>query len=378
MKILFVSMPSLHVIRWIENLKDTDYELYWFDVLGKGKLDTIGSVNQITNWKKRKIPYIKGEFWLRKKFPNFYSKIQYFLEITPNEQLETIIKEIKPNIIHSFEMQSCSYPILKTMNKFPNLKWIYFCWGNDLFYYLKINFHKSKINKVLQRVNYLLTDCERDHQLAIKNGFVGKYLGVIPGGTGFNLEVLKKLKQPVSQRNIILIKGYQHKFGRAINVIKAIQQANINLSLYTIVIFGAHDEVIAYVANNNLPYQVYDRHGLSHQELLELMGKSLIYIGNNISDGMPNTLLEAIVMGAFPIQSNPGNVTSEIIQHKKNGLLIEDPDNVDVIQEQILFAINNPNIIYEASHINNTLAIQKLDYSFVQHKILNLYPNILN
>ena len=74
--------------------------------------------------------------------------------------------------------------------------------------------------------------------------------------------------------------------------------------------------VIDYIKNNNLPYVVYDRHGLSHSDILTIMGKSLLYIGNSISDGMPNTLLEAIVMGAFPIQSNPGKVTEEIIEHK--------------------------------------------------------------
>ena len=44
---------------------------------------------------------------------------------------------------------------------------------------------------------------------------------------------------------------------------------------------------------------------LPQDELMKLIGKSLIYIGNSISDGMPNTLLEAIVMGVFRIQSNP-------------------------------------------------------------------------
>ena len=69
MKILFVSMHSIHAIRWIENLKDTSHELYWFDVLGIGKLDTIERVKQFANWKHRKLPYIKGEYFLSKRFP---------------------------------------------------------------------------------------------------------------------------------------------------------------------------------------------------------------------------------------------------------------------------------------------------------------------
>ena len=52
------------------------------------------------------------------------------------------------------------------------------------------------------------------------------------------------------------------------------------------------------------------------------MSKSFVYIGNSISDGMPNTMLEAMTMGAFPIQSNPGGVTEEIVENEVNGLLL--------------------------------------------------------
>ncbi len=66
MKILFVSMPSLHVVRWIENLNMSVQQLYWFDVLGKGKIHTKISMEQITDWKKKKVPYIKGDFFLQR------------------------------------------------------------------------------------------------------------------------------------------------------------------------------------------------------------------------------------------------------------------------------------------------------------------------
>lgn len=372
MKLLLVSMPSIHVIRWIENLKNENITIYWFDVLGKGKLNVASNVSQITNWKKRKLPYIKGEHWLNKKAPNFYKKILPFIEVTPNEVLKKIILEIQPDVVHSFEMQSCSYPILKTMQDFPNIKWIYSCWGSDLFYYTKLPSHKNKINQVLNRINYLITDCKRDFELAKQNGFKGEFLGVIPGGTGFKLNELKN-KQDLNQRKLILVKGYEHKFGRALNVMKAMHQLNSQLQNYEIVVFGAHPTVIQYVKDNNLPFTLFNRHGIQHNDLLNLMGKSLIYIGNSISDGIPNTLLEAIVMGVFPIQSNPGNVTAEIIDNQVNGLLINNPNDIEEIKNQIIFAINNEQMIDNALTINQFFANQKLDYFENQQKIINLY-----
>ena len=373
MKILFISMPSIHVIRWIENLKDTNHELYWFDVLARGKLETLDSVIQFTDWKKRKIRVIKGEYFLSKKMPSLYEKLVPYLEVTSGETLEKIILEIQPDVIHSFEMQSCSYPILKAMEKHPKVKWLYSCWGNDLFYYRQFSSHLKKIQKVLRRVDYLHTDCHRDFEIAKDLGFFRKHVGVIPGGTGYKLEETNRYKLPLSERKIILVKGYEHILGRGLNVIKALDSISEEIQKYCVVVFGAHHKVKEYVMNNNLNFEVFGRHELSHQELMELMGKSLFYIGNSISDGMPNTLLEAIVMGTFPIQSNPGKVTEEIIENGINGFLINDAESIIEIKEVILKALTYDEIIQSANIKNTDIAIEKLEYSANKKKVIEMY-----
>lgn len=377
MKILFISMPSVHVIRWIENLKDTSYELYWFDVLGRGRLETLDSVHQFTAWKKRKLLYIKGEYFLGKRFPFFYETIQPFLEVTANEELEKIILQIQPDIVHSFEMQSCSYPILKTMQKYPSVKWLYSCWGSDLFYYQQFPNHLNRIKKVLKRINYLHTDCTRDLVLARQFGFSGTHVGVIPGGAGYNLNFLDEFKQPIYQRKIILVKGYEHQFGRGLNIVKALHLLQHEIQDYEVVVFGAHIKVIDYIESNHLNFKFFDRQVLSHQELMALMGKSLLYIGNSISDGMPNTLLEAIVMGAFPIQSNPGEVTEEMINHGVNGFLIENQESIDEISQLIKLAITNSMLIENGRKINEILAQERLNYEINKKKVRDVYKIIL-
>ena len=377
MKILFVSMPSVHVIRWIENLKDTSHELFWFDVLDRGRLDTLESVTQFVEWKKRKVQPIKGEYFLSKKYPTVFEKIQPLLEVTANEALEKIILEIQPDIVHSFEMQGCSYPILKTMQKYHNIKWLYSCWGSDLFYYQQFPLHLKKIKNVFKRVDFLHTDCQRDYTLAKELGFLGKHVGVIPGGTGYKLDEIEPYKLPFAERKIILVKGYEHFLGRGLNIVKALEAIKNKIENYDVVVFGAHPVVIEYIQSHQLGFKVFDRNGLSHQKILELMGKSLIYIGNSISDGMPNTLLEAIVMGVFPIQSNPGGVTEEIIKDGVNGLLINNPESILTIQNLILKSISNHYLLERAAHENAILAKDKLDYDQNSIKVISIYDTIL-
>jgi glycosyltransferase involved in cell wall biosynthesis len=362
----------------MENLKGTDHQFYWFDILGSGNLSAKLNLTQFVNWKKRKIPYIKGEYFLMRKVPFLYSKLQPYLEITANEELDRIIQEVQPDIVHSFEMQSCSYPILGTMKKYRDIKWIYSCWGSDLFYYKNFRRHNVMISQVLQRINYIHTDCFRDYYIAKQLGFSGKHLGVIPGGGGYDMSFFKKYSEPFINRNYIVVKGYHHKFGRALQLIKALHTIKKELNDFKVVIFGAHKIVVDYVAENNLSFLVHPKETISHDEILKFMGKGLIYLGNSVSDGMPNTLLEAMFMGAFPIQSNPGNATAEIIIDGENGFLIEDPYDEKTISRLILKAIENPEILQNAFTINQQLAKERLEYSVNQQKIVALYRQIEN
>jgi len=376
MKILFVSMQSIHDVRWIENLKDTEHELYWFDVMGRGTFKTSMKIKQFTDWKKRKIPYVKGEFFLKRKFPKFYQKIQPYLEVTANEELERIILEIQPNLVHSFEMHSCSYPILETMQKYSNLNWLYSCWGSDLYKYKEISHYLPKIKSMLSRIDFLHTDCVRDYEIAKELGFKGVHSGVLPGGGGFKLDLFQDYFLPFDTRKIILVKGYQHHVGRGLQIVKALEQLPNLFPQYQVVVFGAHGEVQQYVKLKKLPYKCYDRHGLSHEEIIRLMGSSIIYIGNSISDGMPNTLLEAIIMGAFPIQSNPGGVTAEIIKNNENGLLINNPESVKEIKELLEGLMEKPEVLEKALFYNQKKLKPLFEYNNIRQKIVTLYQKI--
>jgi glycosyltransferase involved in cell wall biosynthesis len=213
--------------------------------------------------------------------------------------------------------------------------------------------------------------------LAQQLGFSGKHVGVIPGGTGYRLEELESYKLPIEDRKIILVKGYEHHLGRGLNIVKALESIQNQIQGYKVVIFGSHPKLIDYIESNQLDFFFFDRHGLSHQDLMELMGKSLLYIGNSISDGMANTLLEAIVMGAFPIQSNPGGVTEEVIKDGINGFLIHNPESVIEIQQHIKEALKDRNRLINAQNINAAIARQQLDYSSNQDKVEELYENLI-
>ncbi|NJW54414.1 glycosyltransferase, partial [Salinimicrobium oceani] len=95
--------------------------------------------------------------------------------------------------------------------------------------------------------------------------------------------------------------------------------------------------------------------------------------GNSISDGIPNTLIEAFIMGAFPIQSNPGGVSEELIENGSNGLLIFEPEDVEHLKSLILKAIEGEIDFYKSALRNQKISLERFDYNINKRKINELY-----
>lgn len=370
MKILLVSMPSIHFTRWTSQLEDSGHEVHWFDILNGGYNKELSWLTQHVNWRHR-FGNFRGRVFLKKYLPKLHGLLEKNVEI----EFERILKAVQPDAVHSFVMYKCCVPIFPVMQRNKHIKWIYSAWGNDLFYYRNVPAYRKDILKVLPKIDYMFSDCERDITIAKELGFQREALGVFPGGGGYKINEYMEFVKPLSERYIILVKGYEQRFGRALNVIKALVNIKTDLTDYRIVIFGADEEFHRGYKSVEGTDFIEVRSTLKHQEVLKLMGASIVCIGNSISDGMPNTLLEAIIMGAFPIQSNPGNATAEIIENKANGLLIEDAENIEEIKKLILSAISNDSLIKNAFDINQELKYS-LGFELIKEQVLKAYDQI--
>ncbi|APG60106.1 glycosyltransferase [Christiangramia salexigens] len=383
MRILMVSMFSIHFFRWAEQLRDTGHQVYWIDVFDSNtSVKSIDFIEQTVGWRNRwDYP---GRYLLKSKVPALYNVINKINQRDLNSILEEKIKEIQPDIVHSFVLQSATFSILKTMKIFPEIKWVYSAWGNDLFYRKNFENDLNNIKTTLPEIDYMFADCSRDYLLAKDLGFNGKYLGTYPTGGGYNLAEYDKFNSDFEDRHGIIIKGYQGKLGRCNKVLEGLTMIKTELKDYKISVYGANKEVYEFAKKNGLLEwsNFIIKYNLSQAEVLKLMGDAKISIGNSISDGLPNTLLEAIIMNSFPIQSNPGGASSELIAHEENGLLIADPENPIEIGELLLKAINDPvfmkrAIIHNSEYIKpylerNNIKIQvQKQYRIIEKQLIN-------
>ena len=374
-----VSIPTLHFFRWANQLKNKGHDVFWFDISGMSNyVEKLNWLEQKINWKlKYQYP---GRVFIKKSYPKLYNVIQRYNENTTETIFEEYLQDIKPDVVHSFALYLSCTPIYEVMKKYEDVKWMYSSWGSDLFYFQNNQEYFDDIQKILPRVNYLFTDCKRDYHLAKKYGFKGRFLGVFPGGGGFDLEYTDQYNKPIENRKTILVKGFQGRSGRAITVLKAIEKLKKTIKDYEIIVFGASTEVVNYCNKGELKnwenVKILGR--INHEDVLQIMGKSLIYIGNSNSDGMPNTMLEAIIAGAFPIQSNPGGATAEIVEHGKNGFLIENYKNSGEIESLIVKALDNMELIQSAHMYNQTKIKPNLDRNKISKEVIIKYNSIIN
>ena len=367
-------MFSNHFFRWTEQLRDSGHEVHWIDVYDSNtEVKKIDFVNQINGW-RNKIKY-PGRYWIKKSSPKWNNFINRFNQRDLAQIFESKLLEIKPDVVHSFVMYSACAPILKVMEKHAQIKWIYSAWGNDLFFYQNENQKLHDMECILPKLDYMFADCTRDYEIAKSHGFKGRYLGTFPTGGGYEFELYDPWIKPFSQRKIILIKGYQHQFGRCNKILEAISMLKEQLADHEIIVFAASNTVLEYSKEKHLDtwknLKIYEQ--LSQYNVLKLMGKSQIYIGNSISDGMPNTLLEGIIMGAFPIQSNPGGATEEIIVDGLNGLLINNPEDAVEIKYLIQKAISDIGSLKIGIEYNFKNIKPKLEREAVKKQVLKKY-----
>lgn len=378
MKILMVAIPNHHFFQWVNQLEASGFEVYWFDITASGNaVDRINWVKQIRNWKlKIKFPF---RIAIKKNFPRLYHLIQKCNENNVAVAFQKVVDEIQPDVVHCFEMTLTGLPILNVMEKHSTIKLVYSSWGSDMFYFTEMNVKKESVTQFLNRVDFLITDCKRDYNIALKNGFKNTFLGVFPVNGGITIDTNEATE--FENRNNIIIKGYEDGVGKAIMVLEALKKVQKkDIEKYNIVVFSADAEVKKMLQNDaffqNLNVEIFERnHFLPNSKLLAIMQKSLLYIGNSISDGMPNTLLEAMGTGVFPIQSNPGNVTQEVIEHGKNGFIIDNPLDTDEIAQLITDALSNEKMRQEAYPHNIEFIEKNYNRKQLKSKIVDVYQH---
>ena len=374
-KILIVAMAdSIHTARWLEQFRDTEIKFMLFPSSPhrrvhpriKQMLKTDSGVNLTLSWGLRMFSL---PLWVIDRFVD--NRVRGLL-------LRRMLRREKPEIVHAMETQGAGYVMRRALRKsITRPRVMLTIWGSDLFWFQQFPRHKRKLKETLRIVDDLALECNRDVAIAHDLGYEGRVIPPFPITGGYDVKSLSEIASlvPPSKRKVILVKGHTRFVGRADLALEALEQVRDLLDGYQIVVYSADPKARRVSrklsTQHSLDISLHRRGSLAHDQVINLFSDARIYLGISLSDGLPNSLQEAMVCGAFPIQTNT-SCADEWIVDGKSGFIV-DPYNPALIVSALRKALENDALVDAASKINMDTAQQRLSVGFTSKLVHGFY-----
>jgi glycosyltransferase involved in cell wall biosynthesis len=279
------------------------------------------------------------------------------LQLSHPAHLAAAIRRLDPVLIHSMVVQFGGYLCFACKKylgeDFP--PWLLSNWGSDIYLFRKLPGHGELLREILASVDAYHAECERDVDIAHGMGFRGFTFPVMPatGGVDFHtFPSLDSFRRP-SERREILVKGYHGWSGRGLHVLAAVHLAADALRSYKMRIALAGPEVrqmTASVAEHNGLDIAVEPYLADHRDALLRLGNCRLVVGSGISDGISTTLLEAMSVGTFPIQSSC-SCGNEWVESSQTGMLVS-PSDIRGLAEALRRAATDDDLVDSAALVN--------------------------
>lgn len=325
--------------------------------------------------------------WLRKVLPvDMRTRLRRWVApFTLNQsaaRLRKAVDELKPDLVHAMRipyegMLAAEAQAIGTGYKPPLLISV---WGNDFTLHAgSIPWMARHTRFTLQQASALHTDCLRDLRLAGEWGLSQeKPAVVLPGGGGIRLEVFHPGQEPQGKREPLVInpRGYRvyvrnDTFFQAIpRVIEQIPKVH-----FLCPTMENEPQAQKWVADYDLGKVVELSPWQTPQGMAELFRRSQVVVSLTTHDGTPNTLLEGMACGCFPVAGDLESIR-EWIHHGQNGLLV-DAGDPQAAADAILVALSNAGLRQRAAESNQQMIRERAEHGQVMAQAQAFYHSLV-
>jgi glycosyltransferase involved in cell wall biosynthesis len=291
--------------------------------------------------------------------------------------------EIAPDLVHALRIPFEGMLAEATP---PGIPLVVSIWGNDLTLHARGSFLMAAwTRRTLRRAQGLLADAGRDLRLGKEGGFSGPSLEV-PGAGGIRLDEIRaalsapvQFPQPLPEGIPLIVNPRGSRPGSLRNDIffQAIPRvlAKIPQARFVCPPLAGDAEAERWVETLGIAGQTLLWPRLGQAQLWALLGRAQVYVSPSVHDGTPNSLLEAMACGCFPVV---GNIESmrEWITPGVNGLLVEATD-VQAVAEGLVAALSDPGLRRRAANENARLVAARAEYGRCMAQARAFYVQIV-
>ena len=303
------------------------------------------------------------------------------------QRVNTLIDRISPDIVHAMRIPFEGILAAKaTPARVPLLVSV---WGNDFTLWASRNpIIARQTRQVLQRADALHCDCRRDLDLATRTwGFdSSKRALVLPGAGGVQAAIFhqgepdsslrRELNIPDDAPVVLNPRGFRG-YVRNDVFFKAIPQVLKRHPSAFFVCPWMQGNPIAgkWVQRFAIQESVRLLPSVPREKMAGLFRLASVAVSPSLHDGTPNTLLEAMACGCFPIAGDIESVR-EWITDGVNGLLC-DPTDPDSLARAVVRALGNDQIRSQACKHNLSLIAERAEYDVVMQQAEGFYTDVV-
>lgn len=304
--------------------------------------------------------------------------------------LANVIREWKPDVIHTLGFDSASYFYLRTRKQFGLEgigRWIAQARGGpDLALQRYSPDFRPLIEEVLATCDHFIADNASNYEYALSAGLTEKKIsqpgmGVVSGAGGMDVDAMREMwTLPPSKRERVIVwpKAYETYTAKAMPVFEAILKVWDRIQPCRIEMIWMVQSDVSIWYEKLFPDHVkqscptFGR--LTREETLERISQARVMLAPSLSDGIPNTMMEAMALGAVPLVS-PLDTIVPVVNNEENVLFARNlyPDE---IAEALVRLMTDDDLVDQMAE-NNLVRIREMaDRKPIKERALAYYEEV--
>ena len=288
-----------------------------------------------------------------------------------SQRLRGFIEEVKPDLVHAMRIP---YEGMLAADAYTGCPLIVSIWGNDFTLHASSTFLMSHYTRwTMQVADALHADVHRDVRLAHEWGLdKSKPTLVAPGNGGIRTDVFYPNPTPVEEPIIINPRGFR-AYVRSDCFFKAIPLvlAKHPDAKFICTTMAGEPQAEQWIRELEIGHAVELLAPVPHFDMANVFRRAQIVVSPSTHDGTPNSLLEGIACGCFPVAGDLESIR-EWITPNLNGLLFNSNDHQS-IAGAINHAIENKNLQEKAAGLNQEIISARAEYKQNMSKAEEFY-----
>jgi glycosyltransferase involved in cell wall biosynthesis len=306
-------------------------------------------------------------------------------------QLADAILRWRPHVVHSLGIDAASYLVARTRKLHPEIvsigRWVVQVRGGpDLALHQHDPDHRPRIESIFANCDHLIADNPINYEDAIRLGLDESKtrspgLGVVSGPGGLDVTSLRatwSLLPSRRPRTILWPKTYETISSKALPVFEAIRLAWDRIAPVTFEMLWLVQSDVQIWFNKTMPDHIKascNLHGrLGREQVLTMLPNARVMLAPSLTDGIPNSMMEAMALGAFPIVS-PLDTITPVVKNEENVLFARNlyPEE---IATALVRAMQDDALVDRAAERNVACVDQLANRSRVRNAVIEYYTQI--